>query len=175
MVWTAPATFTNVMLTAAQLNAQLSANLASLRNSNDQLVKLYLDGNETVTNNLNHLVNWDLVEGVQIGTIWTVSLPTRLTAPVTGYYEILTTLEWVKGNASGSRNCSIILNSPSMQTDLESLGASGGRSNLNGKLELLITAGNYITVQSYQNSGGTEYLHGGTPDRTRISMRLIGT
>lgn len=173
MAWTAPATFTNVMLTAAVLNAQDSANLAALRNANDAYVKLFLDSNPSIPNNTNTKVSWTDA-AFNIGGIWSVGNPTRLVAPVTGKYRVYINLEW-RSNSAALRNCSLLRNSPALQIDLQSQGAAGGKSNLSCQVDVLITATNYVELQVFQSSGGALTLHGGSIDRTRIAMRLLGT
>lgn len=172
MSWTTPATYTDPnVLTAAMLNA-VRDNLLSLRNRHDQYVQLYLDNNQSVPNTTNTKVSWTTV-ATQVGTLWTVATPTRLTAPVTAKYAVAINLEW-RNNTVGLRNMSI-LRSAGVQLDLQSNASPGGKSTISAYAEVQLTAGVYLEIQAFQATGAALTLHGGTVDRTRVAMWMIGT
>lgn len=175
MAWTAPSTWTNVMLTAAQLNQQLRDNLLTLRQGNQQLVKLYLDSDASITNSLDTILSWSNPPSFQVGTIWSAANPTRLTAPVTGYYLIIPNIEWLS-NSSGVRNTFYRWSVGAAQYELQSQGASlSGHSNCSGIGIHFLTAAQYVEIGVWQDSGATRQVHGGTLDRTRVAMMLLGT
>lgn len=175
MVWSTPRTWVDTptpdVASKAFLDA-VSANFASLRNSHDQAVKLYLDNNQSVPNSTNTKVSWTTIDK-QIGTIWSVANPTRLTAPVTAKYAVSVNLEW-RNNAVGLRNCSIVRSS-GVQLDLQSHASPEGKANVSAYAEVQLTAGVYLEIQGFQATGGALTLHGGTVDRTRVAMWMIGT
>lgn len=166
------------VLNAAYLNA-FEENLRVLRNGNDCYCRLYLDSNPSFANNIatGEPITWtDAL--FQTGTIWTAGANgNRLTAQFTGIYLILTTQEW-RSNTSQLRNVTFLHKNSGgtliRQYDGQSQGSSGGRSNINGKLVLKMTAGEFVEVRAYQNSGGALTLHGGAPDRTRVSVLYLG-
>ena len=174
MAWSAPASYSSAqVLAAADLNL-VSANLSSLRNANDQLVKLYLDSSPSIANNTNTKLSWTTVAGSQIGAIWSGTNPTRLVAPVAGWYLVLINVEW-RSNSVNLRNISLLRNSAALQLDLQSQGAVGGKSNLSAMALVQMTAAAYLEVQVFQSSGAGLTVHGGTEDRTRVAMCLLGT
>lgn len=175
MGWTAdPGRSNGAVLTAANLNTYLRDNLLSLRDGNDIWVKLYLSGNPSIPNNVTTKISWDSV-AFSAGGIWNVANPTRLVAPVTGKYLLFVNLEW-RSNTNNLRNISISRTGGGAAIyDLQSQGASGGKSNLSGKLILSMSATNYIEIMGFQSSGGSLTLHGGTRDRTRAAMIFLGT
>lgn len=174
MPWTSPITFASgAILTGAQLNQQLRDNLLTLRNANEQYVKLYLNNNPSIPNSANTKVSWTNVD-IQIGTIWSAVNPTRLTAPVTGKYAVAINIEW-RNNGIGLRSCNLVRNSPALQYDLQSNGSPQGKSNLSAYVEVLLNAAAYVECNVFQSTGASHTLHGGTIDRTRIAMWLIGT
>lgn len=174
MVWTAPATYASAELLNATKLDLVSANLASLRNGNDQLVKLYLANSPSIANNTDTKLSWGTVARTQIGSIWSAGQPTRLVAPVAGWYLVLVNVEW-RSNSTNLRNISLIRNSPALQLDLQSQGAVGGKSNLSAMALVLMNASAYLEVQVFQSSGAGLTAHGGTEDRTRVAMVLVGT
>jgi len=175
MAWTTqtPPTDAVTVLNAAYMNA-FEANLLSLRNGNDHYVRLYLSGNPSIANNTNTAVSWTDEAFPQVGTIWSAANPSRLTAPVTGKYLVLATAEW-RTNTANLRSINITRSAGgSGQYDLQSQGASGGRSICNAKLIVSLTAAQFLTVRVFQSSGGALTLHGGAPDRTRVSVLFLG-
>lgn len=174
MAFTAPSTWVSgATLTAAQLNQQLRDNLLSLRNANDQYVKLYLDNNPSIPNSTDTKISWTSI-AFQVGTIWSAGNPTRLVAPVTGKYAVAINLEW-RNNGTGLRSMNLVRNSPAMQYDLQSNGSPEGKNNGSAYIEILLNAAAYVEVQAFQATGAAHTLHGGTEDRTRVAMWLIGT
>lgn len=174
MPFTAPSTWVSgAVLTAAQLNQQVRDNLLSLRNANDQYVKLFLSGNPSIPNSIDTKISWTDI-AFQVGTIWSALNPTRLVAPVTGKYAVAINIEW-RSNGTGLRSVNLVRNSPALQYDLQSNGSPQGKSNLSAYVEVLLNAAAYVECQVFQSTGASHTLHGGTVDRTRIAMWLIGT
>lgn len=100
--------------------------------------------------------------------------PTRLTAPVTGKYLVLANVEW-RANSANLRSINITRSAGgASQYDMQSQGASGGRSNCSAKLVVSLTAAQYITIRVFQSSNGLLTLHAGSRDRTRVSMLFLG-
>jgi hypothetical protein len=176
MAFTTQAAFVDntTVLNAAFMNA-FEENLRVLRNGNDQWVKLYLDSSPSTTNNVSFTIPWTTIAFGSAGQgIWSAANPTRLTAPLTGKYLLLVNQEW-RSNSNNLRNMAVLRSAGgASQYDLTSQGATGGKSNLSGKLVLSMTAGQYLEVQAFQSSGGALTLHGGAEDRTRVAMIYLG-
>lgn len=174
MPFTTPHTWANDdLLTGPLLNTELRDNLLSIRNGNEQYCRLYLSSNPILTNNIDTPISWDKA-AFQTGTIWSAANPSRLTAPATGRYLVFVVLEW-RSNSNALRNLSILRNAGGAASyPLTSQGAAGGKSNLSAKLPVSLVAGQFLTVQAFQSSGGPLTLHGGAPDRTRVSMLWLG-
>lgn len=167
------------ILNAAYLNA-FEENLRVLRNGNDCYCRLYLDSNPSIPDSsaAGTPITWtDPL--FQAGSIWTAGgNGNRLTAQYTGIYLILATLEW-RENSANLRNVIGQLKSSSgtlvRQYDGQSQGAGGaGKSNVCGKWVLRMTAGQFFEIRAFQSSGGALTLHGGAPDRTRVSVIYLG-
>lgn len=153
-------------------------NLLSVRNGGDHYCRLYLTSNPSVGDNVStgQAINWQ-ASSFQVGSIWNPAQGNRLTAPTDGIYLFLCVLEWRK-NSNNLRNMNFQLKSSAgaliRQFDSQSQGASGGKSNINGKLVVKMTAGQFIECRAYQNSGGPLTLHGGSDDRTRVAVLFLG-
>lgn len=175
MGWSSDPGWSNgAVLTAANLNTYLRDNLFSLRDGNDVWVKLYLSGNPSIPNNVTTNISWDSV-AFSAGGIWSAGNPTRLTAPTTGKYLVFVNIEW-RSNSTNLRNISITRTGGGVsQYPLQSQGATGGKSNVCGKLLINLSATNYLEIGAFQSSGGALTLHGGTRDRTRVAMMFLGT
>lgn len=170
MAWTTPATYTSgQVLNAVALNL-VRDNLLSLRNRNDQYVKLSLTGNPSIPNTTDTKITWTQTD-LQVGTIWAGGNPTRLTAPVTGKYLIIVNVEWRRSSVN-FRNITLL--KAGVTWALKAQGSVGGKSNVSGTRIMALTAGEFFECQVFQNSGGALLLHGGAPDRTRCSMILLG-
>lgn len=173
-----PVVDNTTVLNAAYMLA-FEENLRVLRNGNDCYCRLYLDSNPSIANNVatGEAITWTNAL-FQTGTTWAAGANgNRLTAQFTGKYLFLVNLEW-RSNTSNLRNVIGQLKSSAgaliRQFDGQSQGASGGKSNVCGKFVISMTAGQFFEIRAYQTSGGALTLHGGAPDRTRVSAIYLG-
>lgn len=177
VVWTTPRTWTNEVITAALWNTHARDNPGVLRKGNGYGAKVYLSGSVNIPDSINTKLPWGATdfEWHDASPIWSAVNPTRLVAPIAGKYLVLVNLEW-RQDVNNLRNVSLVRNSPALQMDLQSQGSVGGKSNLSAMAVVSLNAAAYIEVQVFQSSGkvGGLTLHGGTVDRTRAAMVLLG-
>ncbi len=144
----------------------------SLRLFNDHGVKLRLAADQSIPNTTVTKLSWDVVE-FQRGSIYSGANPTRLTAPVTGKYRVITNIEW-KSNSTGERTSGVTLSAGGVRMDFQSQGSINGGGNLSGTGLIFLNGGEYLEVHVYQSSGGSIKVHGGAKDRTSVVMWLAG-
>lgn len=177
MSYQTPRTWGNEQITAALFQTHVSDNLNVFRHGNDYGVKVYLTSSQNIADSTNTKVSWGAIafEWHDASVMWSVANPTRLVAPIAGKYLVLVNLEW-RSDVNNLRNLSLVRNSPAQQFDLQSQGSVGGKSNLSGMCVVDLNASAYLEVQVFQASGhaGGLTLHGGTVDRTRAAMILLG-
>lgn len=89
------------------------------------------------------------------GDMWVVGDPTKITIRTTGIYLIAGNVSFAT-NSTGIRSAAILLNGSSIYPLAETLvsAASANTTNLSVVTILSLTAGNYITLNVYQTSGG---------------------
>lgn len=108
---------------------------------------------------------------------WTVSNPTRLTAPATGWYVVHAGTRW--GSTSGGfvRTLYLRINGTTgvegARSDL-SVGTANNAQSVSGIVYL--TAGDYVEAIVYQDSGSSDSISTGTSgQRPGMSMHRLGT
>lgn len=177
VAWTTPRTWASGdVVTAAMLNAHLRDNLLVLAHGNEYYVKVYLDGSASIPNNTSTSVSWTTVEFERhdASAMWSVANPTRLVAPIAGKYAVALNVEW-RSNATGIRSCSLVRNSPALTLPGQAQNSDSEAVNTSSYFEVDLAAAAYVEAKVLQASGAALDLHGGTPDRTRCAMWLIGT
>lgn len=94
-------------------------------------------------------------ENYDVGDLWNISDPTRLTAPSTGYYRISGVVEW-SGNTTGYRMGNLYVNGVyKLVLFAEQPSVSGGFSVTSFSVALSLTAADYVELSLWQNSGST--------------------
>lgn len=153
-------------------NQEFRDNPNSLRRFNDAAVKLYLSANQSIPHSVVTILNWG-VASWQFGAMWSAALPSRLVAPITGYYLLTLNLEW-RTKSAGDRNSGYFVRPSNLQVDLQSQ-VSCPISNTSAVAILKLTAGEYIECYAWQTSGSSLGAFGSRDDRTRVSLHLMGT
>lgn len=77
-----------------------------------------------------------------------------VTVPYTGLYSINSVIPWA-GSATGYRLNRILINGSSLKSDINTIGVNVSFSHTNNISHLTLTAGDTISVEIYQNSGGS--------------------
>lgn len=157
--------------TAAQLN-QARDNLLSLRRFNSYGVHLYLDDNVDIPNTTYTAIDWDRVAH-QTGDMFSLALPSRITAKVAGRYAVIPTVEW-RSATGGERTMGLEKNGGGTRFDLSSQGSNLGAGTQSGMEIVDLAVNDYIRVMVYHAQGSTIGVRGDGPDRTNVFMWLLG-
>lgn len=173
MAWTTPRTWVvGETVTAALLNTHLRDNLSTLRGLNDYACKLYRTSDQAINNDVVTVVTWQAAV-YNVGTLWAVGNPSRLPAPVTGYYALSAVLGW-DTNGTGARVVGYQKNGVATTYQMSGYASPSSYSYNHAYEEIDLTAGDYIEVTARQNSGGSLNLESAA-DNTRVTWRLLGT
>ena len=185
MAWVLPHTWTTGQTISGStastnaslsLNYQLTGNLLAARNLWDNAIHLSLSVNQSIPNNANTSIVWDVVDW-QAGnsTIWASASGARVKVPVAGRYEALGSLEWTL-NTTGDRRVRLSVNGLTEYrggAQAATLNSGDGSNMPFGDIFELTTA-DHVLVLGYQNTGAALNLRGGNVDRTRFSWRFLG-
>ncbi len=169
--FTAPRTWATGTLAASAFNTDLRDNFTALRNLNGYACRLKLDADLSLANGITTAITWESAS-YNVGTMWSVVTPTRITAPVTGYYAIAAHAPFYKDNV-GYRQLGFLIN-----------GLAGAKArtrnavNTSGTYvwfydEVFLTAADYIEINAMQNSGAALTIDSG-PNATTCTVRLLG-
>jgi hypothetical protein len=107
------------------------------------------------TNNLAALL-WDTNLTDTDGMHSTTSNTSRIYANWTGWYHIQATVAWdTSGGSTGYRQLQILLNGVTTIATAAATPASGGACQMSVSCDRYFTAGDYVEIMAYQNSGVT--------------------
>lgn len=105
-----------------------------------------------VANNTPTALSWTQVVS-DIGLGWDPGQPTRLTAPVSGFYWISLTLEWSTSGAS-VRDCWFLVNGVATVAASREMGSSVGNVRQQLVHGIQLSAGDYVEAIVAQSTGG---------------------
>lgn len=117
--------------------------------------RVYHNADQTLTTGVTTTLNFNS-ERYDIGNLHdTATNNSRLTIPVSGVYQITANVFFAL-NATGFRAVNLLLNGTTLIGHTRQQAVAGGASGtaLNISCDYELTAGNYIEVQAFQNSGG---------------------
>ncbi len=168
---TAPRTWATGTLAASAFNTDLRDNFAALRNLNGYACRLKLDNDLSLANGVRTAIIWESAS-YNVGTMWTVVTPTRITVPVTGYYSVAAHVPFYKDN-TGYRELGFLIN-----------GLNGPKARIRNAVntsvtyvwfydEVALTAGDYIEINAMQNSGAALTIDSGVNAST-CTIQLLG-
>lgn len=95
----------------------------------------------------------------------TVTNPSRLTADSFGLWMVVVSVRWT-ANAVGIRTAQVLLNGTTVVASFDTAGASAVNPNdaqISGNRVIQLNAGDYIELQTFQNSGGALNVQPGDP------------
>jgi len=120
--------------------------------------RLYRTAAQSIPNVTGTAVSWtaahENVAGAAPAAIWSAGTPTRLTAPIAGRYLFTATVAWGASAAGAMRH--INLGAPGFQfaaTGIPPI-AGGYSPQMNVAGVVGMTAGSYVELNGYQDSGG---------------------
>jgi hypothetical protein len=168
---TAPRTWATGTIGASALNTDLRDNFTALRNLNGYACRLKLDADLSLTTSVDTAITWASAS-YNVGAMWTAVSPTRITAPVTGYYAVAAHGSFYKDN-TGYRQLSYQIN-----------GLTGAKARIRNAVntsgtyvwfydEVFLTAADYVEIKAMQNSGAALTLDSGV-NATTCTVRLLG-
>jgi len=171
--WTAPSTTwaAGDTPTAANFNAQIRDNLLNLRNCKAALAVVRLNANESILNITTTYVPWDEAV-INHGTLWAIANPTRLTAPVTGWYVCWFNVRW-KQDADGDRLITVRKNGTTTYEVCANRSLSDGDRgpHQSGYIELALSATDYVELGVYHSAGGALGVRSA---QTRFGLHCVG-
>lgn len=156
---------------ATWLNANLRDPLLDLRGLNGASVKLFrTSATQAITNNTNTAVSFQSTAW-NVGTIWAIGSPTRVTIPTSGWYSVVVNAKWAN-NGTGRRSAGYRINGGATYWALQQTAANGVDTTTGiGYAELV--AGDYLEIIVFQNSGGSLNLTGGSEADSSASVSLL--
>jgi hypothetical protein len=174
-LWTAPKGWAiGEHLSAALLNTYLRDNLLALRTLNDRYSLLYLSGSQSIPDNVWTNVVWTTVLADDPNGGLHQALPTHvLTMPVNGWYELTGTVEFTATGA-GLRGVRFVTDHAVGVQMSEAASSDETRLSFSDLFWNPFGPGAGVYLQVYQSSGGSLNLTGSSPERTRVSWRLVG-
>lgn len=157
---------------ATWLNANLRDPLLDLRGLNGASVKLFrTSASQAISNSANTAISWQSTAW-NVGTVWAVGSPTRVTIAVAGWYSVVVNAKWAN-NTTGRRSAGYRINGTGAYYALQQTAANGVDTTTGIGLAQL-EAGDYLEILVFQNSGGSLNLTGGTEGDTTASVTLVG-
>lgn len=108
------------------------------------------------------------------GDLWSIADPARLTAPISGVYQISATTGWA-ANVTGSRTMRVLHNHAGRVGSVKNPGSSDTIFQSLSTIHYL-DAGDYIEIQLLQDSGGAlDTMARFDSDGTTLAMHWVGT
>lgn len=171
-VWVPPRTWTDgEIMSPAMFNTQLRDEILNLRTMRGAGVSVYLAEDASVGADQRAPISWGAALW-QVGGMW--SNGSQLAAPVTGLYEVIVNIETEVQAAGGStQGCGYVVNGSATHHDLQFQEQTSDSHNLSGSDLVPLTAGDYVELYAFQDSGESLSMKGGTADRTRANLVLV--
>lgn len=116
---------------------------------------VYNSANESVGNGADQTITWDSSTWDTDSYHSNVTNNSRLTAPVTGKYEVFGGLAFFP-NTTGDRYLNFRLNGAAILAYFVQASAKSGGigTNVGGYYQVALSAGDYVEMRGFQNSGG---------------------
>lgn len=176
MAWSVPHVYTiGEALTHTLLNAELSAQLNSLRALNDVAIRVYrTSAAQAIPTGVRTPIAWQAAS-YQTGITWSSGTnPSRLTVPTTGIYLLDMSIRWTS-TANDLYGISWHRGSaPTVQYDVQ-IHPGNGQDTTSGLELIQMTANDYIEISGYQESGSNKNAIGANESETSCSLSLLGT
>lgn len=122
-------------------------------------------------------ISWDTTDHEIGGDLWAAGQPTRLVAPVAGVYRVSATASFAGSTGGLSRGVQLLKNGtlvPGSFRTIPNISNTGRIPAATVTADLLLAAGDFITVQAYQDTGANldsgPSASGAEPD---ASMTLV--
>lgn len=177
MVYTAPRTWSiGETPTAALLNTELRDNLLALRGLNLASARVYRTSDLSIASSAaNTMIPWQAASW-NIGTLWAVGNPTRLTAPIAGRYLLVLNEKWAT-SPTGRRGAGYQINGTSSAYELQAQPPTASKNPTLNACDIVdLAAGDYVEIYGYQTSGGAILLNSGVDTSFGIlSLLATGT
>lgn len=174
MAWATPVTWTlGVTPTHTQFGQDLIDSPVALRTLFDASVKVYRTSNQSISNSTGTAVSWSTTSW-NLGTLWAVGNPTRLTAPADGIYLLTAKSPWAASGV-GRRHLKYRINGVATDYNLMVTTAQSGATRENGADLVEMTAGDYLEIWVEQDSGGSLNLLGGNQASVSATLTLVAT
>jgi len=106
------------------------------------------------------------------GELWSAVSPTRLTAPVAGWYQILGSARW-DASSAGTRSLSIRVNGDAILAEVVQLGNGNGLAQ-NVITLYYLSAGGYVELCAYQDSGASRVIQNVAQYSPEFMMVKVG-
>lgn len=180
MAWKTPQTWSSGQgIWVYDLNREVRDRMMTLRNANDNLIRLSLTSAQQIPDSQHTPIRWDTLDWAASGgssLLWTGGAP--LLAPYAGWYEFDMKLCWSSGETTGGTRFGryTISNATNVKYDITAIDDYvGTRPIVHGGLGIVqLTTADSLEVGVYQNTGDDLTLLGSTGDRSRCTWRLLG-
>lgn len=117
-------------------------------------VRLRRSTAQSVPNTTDVIVSFDVEDYDTSGYHDPATNPSRITVPTTGYYRVWYYVQFPL-NATGGRIAQVKVNNTGAPVVVtQQAGSNGFNNEMSGAVDIRLTAGDYIELGVYQNSGG---------------------
>lgn len=127
--------------------------------------------NQTINDSTFTAVSFDTVI-YDNGGLWDSSIPTKLTAPISGVYMLTASVEWAS-NTSGDRNTYIVTSTTTPAIDLRRA-AAGGTVQVTIAGLASLSEGEAAELYGWQNRGGTLNINTQVDYSPVLAMHWLG-
>lgn len=158
--------------TAAYLNQDLRDNVSWL--ASPLACKVHRGSSaKSIANNTQTAIDFT-TELYDIGNLWVVGSPTRLTVPSggAGLFHIFGNVRFA-ANATGTRAVNILLNGTTLLAEDERA-ASAAAITMCVATDHKLVAGDYVEIRAFQTSGGALNADATIPVYPHFGMRWVG-
>lgn len=141
----------------------------------------YMSGTQSIaTPNVSTVLTLD-TQSYDVGACWSVGAPTRMIAPVSGYYLVQAAVTWAAGTDSTTREIRIRLNAAGVAgagtsvalQSMPAIATAGVSTTMRCSAVIYMAAAEYVEAFCLQNTAGA--LNASMAVGQAFSIALLGT
>lgn len=157
------------ILSPALLNTHIRDQTLSLRNFKGAGAKCWISEDQSISQGQRTALTWDRSTR-NVGGIWDGG--SKFIVPVDGIYMLQADIEWADAGSAGVMGIGYRINGGATANDLQfQEGTSNGEVQSGGDL-IQLAAGDFVEFYAFQDSDESISIHGGSEDRSRVSVVL---
>lgn len=157
------------ILSPSLLNTHIRDQTLSLRNFKGAGAKCWISEDQSISQAQRTALTWDRSTR-NVGGIWDGS--SKFIAPVDGIYMLQADIEWADLGSAGVMGIGYRINNDATANDLQFQEGTGNGEVQSGGDLIQLFAGDFVEFYAFQDSPESISIHGGTEDRSRVSVVL---